>query len=51
VALEGAAQWKLDTTLKDLADGIRQTENLNTKGRLQLIFEQLAALVKTGAAT
>jgi len=51
VVLEGAAQWKLDATLKDLADGIRQTEDPNTKGRLQLIFEQLAALVKTGAAT
>ena len=45
IKLEGAARWKLSATFSDLADSIRQTKDLDTRNRLQRIYDDLASLV------
>jgi hypothetical protein len=46
ITLEGAARWKLSSTLSDLAEGIRQTANTENRIRLQQIYDDLTPLVK-----
>mgnify|MGYP001828209830 CR=1 FL=1 len=45
VALEGAAQWHLVSTLNDLADAVKQTKDDEAREALQAIYDELAALV------
>jgi hypothetical protein len=45
IKLEGAARWKLSSTLADLADAIRQTANTENRSRLQQIYDDLTLLV------
>lgn len=44
IALEGAAPWKLDTTLSDLADSVRCTEEEEARRRLEAVYDRLKAL-------
>jgi hypothetical protein len=42
VAVEGAAQWKLDSTLKDLEASVAQVEDKDRRDRLATILKTLA---------
>ena len=44
VALEGAARWKLDTTLEDLRRALDLTANADTRARLQAVVTRLEQL-------
>ena len=41
VAAEGAARWKLDSTLADLESSVAQVEDKDRKDRLAAILEDL----------
>ncbi len=45
VKLEGAARWKLESTLADLAEGVRQTGDAGRRRSLQAVYDDLARLV------
>jgi MAP3K TRAFs-binding domain len=45
VKLEGPVHWQLDSTLKDLAEAIRQTADAEKQGRLQRVYDDLARLL------
>jgi hypothetical protein len=47
VLADGVARWKLDTTLRDLAAIIAQTQDVTVKEGLQSAFERLKLLVAT----
>jgi hypothetical protein len=49
IKLEGAARWKLSSTLSDLAESIRQTEDLENRKKLQRIFDDLAPLAASAS--
>lgn len=42
---EGAASWKLDTTINDLVFAISRAKDAETQGRLQTILDRLKALL------
>jgi tetratricopeptide (TPR) repeat protein len=44
VALEGSVEWKLKSTLADLADAVMQSEDPELRGALQQIYDDLAQL-------
>lgn len=45
VRIEGQASWQLETTLKDLAESVRQTADLDKKAKLSLIYAELERLL------
>ena len=46
VATEGAARWKLDSTLADLERSVKQATTPEPRGRLSAVLQQLKALVE-----
>jgi hypothetical protein len=51
VKLEGAVVWKLDTTLRDLFESVRQTTDVQKRGQLDQIYSDLAKLVARGTTS
>jgi len=45
VKLDEPARWKLSSTLADLSESIRQTANLEKRGKLQNVYDDRARLV------
>ena len=45
IQLEGAASWQLKTTLEDLKEAVRQTEDAEVRGSLEDVVEELKELV------
>ena len=45
IRLEGAERWKLNSTISDLAEGVRQTADPESRIRLQTIYDDLTRLL------
>jgi hypothetical protein len=50
VKKEGPARWKLNSTLEDLADSIRQTADLKVQAKLQNVYDDFAHLIPNDPA-